>query len=461
MFEGEPIIPLSFMIHERRKELCHVDHFNFVRTRIPRLKTKQIPVITDRERGIRNALNTVFPNLKVFVCWNHIFRDLDFWLKKRSAPLDNIKVYKTDIRKLMQCTSETEYSNLLETLKINWTESFLEYFEQNLDNDISENAGRWLLEKFGLYNPYSGVTNNASESLNAKLKRLLDWKEKGVDTAILYLYYWQGNDLHDIMSGFCNVGDFSLRKKFKNFEKNPEDVDITPKSCHPDEILELVKGSLSLNPNQGNNLHEGQGMLIENKPEPILNVNSDNIQPQKLENNSQTSLAMKTIHDKSITLVPEMQGFMIKGTTGKKYAVTLFPKETCQCPSTGRCYHIIAARLSIGLEAEDDKKRICNLTQLRKNSRLRKNKKSGGKRPREGDLDDDLQVNPAPDSILCKSLNEIGNLELSGSDGSHSTPKTDKKPKTPRSILKSKPAASKSKKRLRFNAKLNKLGKKT
>ena len=26
--------------------------------------------------------------------------------------------------------------------------------------------GRWNLEKFGIYNPYSGITNNYSESLN-------------------------------------------------------------------------------------------------------------------------------------------------------------------------------------------------------------------------------------------------------------------------------------------------------
>ena len=38
---------------------------------------------------------------------------------------------------------------------------------------------------------------------------------------------------------------------------------------------------------------------------------------------------------------------------GISHAVKLFPAEACSCPSTSRCYHIIAARLSIGLSAED------------------------------------------------------------------------------------------------------------
>ena len=73
------------------------------------------------------------------------------------------------------------------------------------DLDIKQNAGRWNLEKFDLYSPNSGITNNASEALNSKLKRLLEWKEKTGDMAILYLYYWQINAVQDLMSGFCNI----------------------------------------------------------------------------------------------------------------------------------------------------------------------------------------------------------------------------------------------------------------
>ena len=85
--------------------------------------------------------------------------------------------------------------------------------------------------------------------------------------------------------------------------------------------------------------------------------------------------------------------FTIKGTGGTPHAVRLFPTESCSCPSTTRCYHIMAARISIGLDHEGTKKKI-NLTQLRKNTRNRLEKKSGRKAPRPGDYD----VIAAPDS---------------------------------------------------------------
>ena len=85
--------------------------------------------------------------------------------------------------------------------------------------------------------------------------------------------------------------------------------------------------------------------------------------------------------------------FTVVGTGGNVHAVRLFPKESCTCPSTSQCYHILAARMSVGLEATGSHKKI-NLTQLRQKTRSRKDKKSGRKAPRPGDY----EVVPAPDS---------------------------------------------------------------
>ena len=42
-------------------------------------------------------------------------------------------------------------------------------------------AARFNVEPWNIYNPVSGVTNNAAESFNAVIKRLLEWKEVPVD----------------------------------------------------------------------------------------------------------------------------------------------------------------------------------------------------------------------------------------------------------------------------------------
>ena len=94
--------------------------------------------------------------------------------------------------------------------------------------------------------------------------------------------------------------------------------------------------------------------------------------------------------------------FTVLGTTGTPHVVRLFPKQSCSCPSTGLCYHIIAAQISIGIEVGNAQLRI-NLTRLRRNSRTRKDKTSGRKRPRPGDID----IVAAPDSINASMSNHV------------------------------------------------------
>ena len=81
-----------------------------------------------------------------------------------------------------------------------------------------------------------------------------------------------------------------------------------------------------------------------------------------------------------VTFVEEQRAFIVNGNNNfkKKYAVTLFPKQTCQCPATGTCYHILAARLEMG-DTISDSKKVVNLKQLSKNNLKRNDKKSGRK----------------------------------------------------------------------------------
>ena len=57
-----------------------------------------------------------------------------------------------------------------------------------------------------------------------------------------------------------------------------------------------------------------------------------------------------------------------------------------------------------------DEKRVYNLTQLRKNSRKRPNKKAGKKQPRPCDEDQLSVINPAPD--CAKKKNSRLSLQL-------------------------------------------------
>ncbi|CAC5396904.1 unnamed protein product [Mytilus coruscus] len=105
--------------------------------------------------------------------------------------------------------------------------------------------------------------------------------------------------------------------------------------------------------------------------------------------------------------------------------LNLLPKETCQCPSTTQCYHILAAKMFLGDET-DNKPRVVNLRLLSKRNLKRNDKKSGRKKPRANDYDN-TEVLPAPDSEIVEN-NDMP--ETPGKQSSTTeTPKSKKKNK--------------------------------
>ena len=113
---------------------------------------------------------------------------------------------------------------------------------------------------------------------------------------------------------------------------------------------------------------------------------------------SQLYLARTVIKDHRISNAPAQQSFVVSSSTNSqmKYAVKLFPHETCSCPSSSSCHHILAARIAVGInESPNSKKPKINLSKLSKSNKKKQDKKSGKKNPRKGDV----EVEPAPDSI--------------------------------------------------------------
>ena len=94
------------------------------------------------------------------------------------------------------------------------------------------------------------------------------------------------------------------------------------------------------------------------------------------QNQSQIALARDAVENKRVELVPNMSAFIVQGNNQKTYSVQLFPKEKCNCPSTTTCWHIIASKLSLGIHNIIPGKKNVNLSQLKRNSRIKVDKKS-------------------------------------------------------------------------------------
>lgn len=96
----------------------------------------------------------------------------------------------------MEAPSEIQYQKLLHGyenengsdpgLRSVWTQLFVGDIDKHLDTAIRETAGKWVVEETDVYNPFSGIINNASEANHSRYKKHLQFKENVIDIICQY-----------------------------------------------------------------------------------------------------------------------------------------------------------------------------------------------------------------------------------------------------------------------------------
>lgn len=370
MFSNNPIIPTAFFIHSRRFQEDHTQFVKVIRKSLPLVASKRIIMVTDREFDF----SEVFPlSLHVF-CWNHLERDLHFYLKNTAnCKSSEISFYANAFSHLMSEVNKEEFDMEWDKLKLSFaSKSVLNYFEQKLLPAFKEHSSIWKLKENGVPNPEYGLTNNASESLNAVLHSLQQWKQAPLDVICVSLYHLSCYYHREIVRAFHACGTWDLKEEYAYFQRDPSLMPFLPKTIEPKDIVARVRGE------------------IVPTYEEIAKTNGDSTkQEDKSVYNSQLSLAHEAICNKRVSLTD--QGcWVVIGTDGiTPYAVRLFPKETCTCSAVKMCYHLMACKLMVGQSAETFTSAKPNMTLLGQKAR-RKNKEgpSGRKKPRRKDFED-------------------------------------------------------------------------
>ena len=378
LFKEAPVMPAAFLLHERKFQPHH-EEFIGTCTKLVRSLTKSThPIITDEERGIVNAITSNLPTATRLRCWNHVFQDVTRWLRSHGAKSEEVSIYLTDVRDLFHQSSEVEYKEMLEKVTQKWSAPFREYYTNEIAPDITSIA-RWVIEPYGIYDPYSGITNNQAEGLNFVLKQLQDWREAPVDCMALALHHLQSYYLVEIARGQHDMGNYHLHPQYQQLQNC---TPVPNSAFSPDEIVSRIKGTLSAQPGH--------------TPEVRVPTSTHDSPTQF----SQMERARLIVEQNRINLDTKLHTFTVLGSE-RPHVVTLFPRETCSCQSTTTCYHILAAKMSVGVDQQQQSKHRVNLTQLRRNARSRREKKSGRKCPRPGDCD----IVPAPDSSAAMDTN--------------------------------------------------------
>ena len=390
LFENDPVIPVAFLLHERKHTSCHQEFFDVCCKLLPALKRTCKPIVTDEEQAYINVISKSMPAAPHLRCWNHVVKAAERWLRRHGATSDDMDVYRSDLKELLHLPTKEGYTKQLNKMSEKWSAPFFEYFNNNIHPDI-ESLARWAISSYGVYSPYSGVTNNQAEGINLVFKQLQQWKEAPIDCMVLALNYLQGYYASEIARGQQKLGNYQLRSEFSSSLA----MTLFLPDCKvysPAEIVSQIKENMFCQPD--NSLH-----LTLSSSDADASSDTSNSVIQDL---SQKERAKRVIEENKISYDFKLRTFTVMGSTCP-HVVTLHPKETCSCPSTTQCYHILAAKMGIGSQEDPKPKRI-NLTQLYKNSRPKSSKTSGRKRPHPGDCD----VIPAPDAAVKKQKSLCG-----------------------------------------------------
>ncbi|KZS19453.1 Uncharacterized protein APZ42_014107, partial [Daphnia magna] len=130
--------------------------------------------------------------------------------------------------------SEEDFKGELIDLMCSWDKKFQVYFKQHIYDD-AWNMGSWALRPYG----FELATTNSSESLNASLKRFVNWKEMRHDEIVFALLDLSDMHFARIRRGQFGVGDDNILLPHLRhlYDINNPGVEI-PKKISSDDILE-------------------------------------------------------------------------------------------------------------------------------------------------------------------------------------------------------------------------------
>ncbi len=135
LFHNSPVMPAMIAIHERKLKVTHDEMMRIVAKQLPYLVNGncKVPIATDDETGFTAAIDDHLTNVRRLLCWNHSINAAKVWLRKHSATASEVPVY---LSHLLHQKTEEEYCEVLEELRENWSEAFLTYYMEVLDEKV-------------------------------------------------------------------------------------------------------------------------------------------------------------------------------------------------------------------------------------------------------------------------------------------------------------------------------------
>ena len=73
-FDSNPVIPLAYLLHERKTQAAHTLFWQHMRAACKAILAPNVVIVTDNERAITHTLEQVVPEVQHLLCRNHIIQ---------------------------------------------------------------------------------------------------------------------------------------------------------------------------------------------------------------------------------------------------------------------------------------------------------------------------------------------------------------------------------------------------
>ena len=183
-----------------------------------------------------------------------------------------------------------------------------------------------------------------------------------MDCLALSLYNLQIFYLNEIKRGLSGTGTYNLAERFLSLKSAHYEAECLSADS-PTDIVKLIRAI------------ERNSQSEPAKAKVIFNEDGKVDVPTY-----KFARAMHVINNNYISFDTKLSVFIIKQPKEKASVVTIFPKPKCSCLSSGICFHILAAKITLGMDVKETAYiTTTNLTELRKRNR-RERKKIHSKR---------------------------------------------------------------------------------
>jgi len=333
-FLERPTIPSHFVIHEKSCGLAHQEMCRILSQMVPSLAASSNPVVLNLDPNKFSAVSTVFPNMHTLFSWKDVIANTKAWLYANGASQQEVTVYIEDLRQLFSRKSKEIYEEALAECKTRWHGFFEEYYMKEIHEVVNDRLGRWALEKWNVYNPYTGVTDKSNEGMEVVIRQLKLSGNSPVHSTVLSLCLLQRWLYSEIWKSYCGVGPYTVRTEFQPLQRSVAEFTQSTTPCPPDQIMFYIQNKRAL---------VAEGILREDCTNSELKVNLQ-------------QSATQLVKAGAITMNSKQQTFTVKFNPVTYYDVKLFPKISCSCEDmrNGLCAHVLAVKMSLGINIEDD-----------------------------------------------------------------------------------------------------------